>query len=56
MESVLKDLPALFCSLIPEDLFPGVLLTNSLKNWKLAFLKFRVLTELFAVPISLNGL
>ncbi|KAK4806259.1 LOW QUALITY PROTEIN: hypothetical protein QYF61_013403 [Mycteria americana] len=32
----------------------GFLLTNSLKSWKFAFLKFRVLTLLFACPISLR--
>ncbi|KAK4810863.1 hypothetical protein QYF61_008835 [Mycteria americana] len=32
----------------------GVPLTNSLKSWKFAFLKFRVLTILFACPISLR--
>ncbi|KAK4833105.1 LOW QUALITY PROTEIN: hypothetical protein QYF61_027771 [Mycteria americana] len=31
-----------------------VLLTNSLKSWKFAFLKFRVLTILLACPISLR--
>ncbi|KAK4827421.1 hypothetical protein QYF61_017859 [Mycteria americana] len=30
----------------------GILLTNSLKSWKFAFLKFRVLTILLACPIS----
>jgi len=48
MVSVLKDLPALFCSLVLEGGFPADLLTNSLKSWKFAFLKFRVLTSLFA--------
>ena len=32
----------------------GVLLTNSLKSWKLAFLKFSVLTVLLAFPIPLR--
>ncbi|KAK4828014.1 hypothetical protein QYF61_022791, partial [Mycteria americana] len=32
----------------------GILLTNSLKSWKFAFLKFRVLTILLACPISLR--
>ncbi|KAK4828716.1 hypothetical protein QYF61_000554 [Mycteria americana] len=32
----------------------GVLLTNSLNSWSCAFLKFRVLTSLFACPISLR--
>ncbi|KAK4820667.1 hypothetical protein QYF61_003075 [Mycteria americana] len=52
MESILKDLPALFCSSVPEDHFPGGP-TNSLKSWKFAFLKFRVLTIL-TCPISLR--
>ena len=32
----------------------GVLLTNSLKIWKFAFLKFRVLTIFLTFPISLR--
>ncbi|KAK4817048.1 hypothetical protein QYF61_026356 [Mycteria americana] len=32
----------------------GVLLTNSLKSWKFAFLKFRVLTIILTCPISLR--
>ena len=46
VESVLKDLPVLFCSLVPEGSFQGVPLTNFLNSWKFAFLKFRVLTLL----------
>jgi len=33
----------------------GVLLTNSLKSWKLVFLKFRVLITLLAFPIFLRS-
>lgn len=40
MKSILKDLPALFCSLVPEGSFPGILLTNSLKSWHFTFLGF----------------
>jgi len=47
VESVLKDLPALFRSPVPEGSIPGVLLTPSSKSWKFAFLKFRALTLLF---------
>jgi len=34
----------------------GVLLTISLKSWKFALLKFRVLTMLFVIPISLSSI
>ncbi|KAK4828156.1 LOW QUALITY PROTEIN: hypothetical protein QYF61_024071, partial [Mycteria americana] len=54
MESIFKDLLVLFCSFVPEGSCPGFLLTNSLKSWHFAFLKFRVLTLLFALPISLR--
>ena len=53
MESVLKDLPALFFYLVPEGSFPWGP-TNPLKSWKSAFLKFRVLTLFFAWPLSLR--
>jgi len=55
VESILKDLPALFCPPVPEDCFQGVLLTDSLKSWNLAFLKFRVLTTVLTFPISLRS-
>ncbi|KAK4830125.1 hypothetical protein QYF61_008552 [Mycteria americana] len=53
MERILKDLPALFCSLVPVGNFPGVLLANSLKSWKFAFPKFRPrLPPILTSPIS----
>lgn len=42
-ESLLKDLPALPCSLVLENSFPGVLSTNSLTSWSLTFLKLSFL-------------
>lgn len=39
LEGILRDLPALICSLVPENGFPGVVLNNSLNSWKVAFLK-----------------
>jgi len=51
-ESFLKDLPALLCTLAHEDSFQGCFFTNSLKNWKIAFLKFsvRILLCLSHIP------
>ncbi|KAK4830334.1 LOW QUALITY PROTEIN: hypothetical protein QYF61_010098 [Mycteria americana] len=41
-------------SLSVRTISQGVLLTNSLKSWNFAFLKFRVLTVLLACPLSLR--
>ncbi|KAK4815575.1 LOW QUALITY PROTEIN: hypothetical protein QYF61_004092 [Mycteria americana] len=40
--------------LSPRTISQGVLLTNSLKSWKFAFLKFKVLTIFLTCPISLR--
>ena len=40
--------------LSPKAVSQGFLLTNSLKSWKSAFRKFRVLILLFAWPLSLR--
>ena len=47
-KDVLKELPALFCSYALKDTFPGDPPRSSLRIWKFALLKFRVLTLLFA--------
>ena len=52
-ESLIKDLPSLPCTLVLEDSFPGVFLINSLKSWKLAFLKSSFLALLFTCLMSL---
>lgn len=55
IESIPKDLPRLFFSLVPQGTFPwGPLLTKSFKSWKFAFLKFTVLTLIFVLSISLR--
>lgn len=48
----LKVVPALFCSL--KDVSQGIILLNSLKSWKFGFLKFRILTLVFAWPLGLQ--
>lgn len=57
MEDILKDLSALFCSLVPKGSSLGVLLITSLKRLKFAFFKFRVLSLFFVWPLPyLSGL
>lgn len=50
-KNVIRALPVLFSSFVPESSFPGVPSVNSLSNWKFALLKFRALTVLHLAHI-----